>query len=160
MRPARRMQPSRWCLCSVSSCCRCLPALPSCPGGWMPGRRPIWLPRKPHGRWCLPTATKRDMPPPRRWWPRSSPTGGWMSGALEGLDFEGVLARGETVTATVTLRVPPVILPGVGPVGGNISISRTATERVDDYRQFGPDLLRSGRPGSSSPVGVTQPSFS
>jgi hypothetical protein len=58
-------------------------------------------------------------------------------GALQGLSFEGVLARGETVTATVTLRVPPVILPGVGPVGGTIDISRTATERVDDYRQFG-----------------------
>jgi len=58
-------------------------------------------------------------------------------GALAGLDFDGVLARGETVTATVTLRVPPVILPGVGPVGGTINISRTATERVDDYRQFG-----------------------
>lgn len=62
---------------------------------------------------------------------------GFDVGVLEGLDFEGVLARGETVMATVTLRVPPVILPGVGPVGGNISISRSATERVDDYRQFG-----------------------
>jgi Flp pilus assembly pilin Flp len=62
---------------------------------------------------------------------------GFDVGALEGLRFDGVLARGETVTATVTLRVPPVILPGVGPVGGNISISRSATERVDDYRQFG-----------------------
>ncbi|MGA9597535.1 MAG: TadE family protein [Acidimicrobiia bacterium] len=58
-------------------------------------------------------------------------------GAIVGLQFEGVLARGETVTATVTLRVPPVILPGVGAVGGDISVSRSATERVDDYRQFG-----------------------
>jgi Flp pilus assembly pilin Flp len=58
-------------------------------------------------------------------------------GALQNLSFEGVLARGETVTATVTLRLPPVVLPGVGPVGGTMDISRSATERVDDYRQFG-----------------------
>lgn len=58
-------------------------------------------------------------------------------GSFQELSFSGDLARGATVTATVTLRVPPVILPGVGEVGGNITISRSATERVDDYRQFG-----------------------
>lgn len=58
-------------------------------------------------------------------------------GSFQGLSFNGALARGATVTATVTLRVPPVILPGFGPVGGNITVSRSATERVDDYRQFG-----------------------
>jgi len=62
---------------------------------------------------------------------------GFDVGAVEALDFAGALVRGGTVTVTVTLRVPPVVLPGVGPVGGNISLSRSATERVDDYRQFG-----------------------
>ena len=59
-------------------------------------------------------------------------------GSVEQVDIEGLLARGETVTVTVTVRVPPVILPGVGPVGGHIGLSRSATERVDDYRQFDP----------------------
>ena len=59
-------------------------------------------------------------------------------GALSGVTFEGALLRGATVTVTVTLQVPPVVLPGFGPVGGTISLSRSATERVDDYRQFGP----------------------
>lgn len=58
-------------------------------------------------------------------------------GLIEAVGYEGALVRGGTVTVTVTLRVPPVILPGVGEVGGTISLSRTATERVDDYRQFG-----------------------
>jgi len=58
-------------------------------------------------------------------------------GSIEGIAFEGDLVRGGTITVTVTLRVPPVVLPGFGAVGGNISLSRSATERVDDYRQFG-----------------------
>jgi hypothetical protein len=58
-------------------------------------------------------------------------------GAFQGLSISGDLARGATITATVSLQVPPVVLPGVGPVGGNITVSRSATERVDDYRQFG-----------------------
>ena len=58
-------------------------------------------------------------------------------GALTAVTFEGALLRGATVTVTVTLQVPPVVLPGFGPVGGTISLSRSATERVDDYRQFG-----------------------
>lgn len=58
-------------------------------------------------------------------------------GALGGVSFTGALERGGTVTATVTLQVPPIILPGVGPVGGTITLTRSATERVDDYRQFG-----------------------
>jgi hypothetical protein len=49
----------------------------------------------------------------------------------------GNLERGATVTVTVALQVPPVVLPGFGPVGGTISISRSASERVDDYRQIG-----------------------
>ena len=58
-------------------------------------------------------------------------------GVLSGVLFEGSLDRGATVTVTVTLQVSPVILPGFGPVGGTISLTRSATERVDDYRQFG-----------------------
>lgn len=63
-------------------------------------------------------------------------------GSIESVGFDaapfaGELVRGGTVTVTVTLQVPPVVLPGFGPVGGNISLSRSATERVDDYRQFG-----------------------
>lgn len=58
-------------------------------------------------------------------------------GVLEDIVFEGDLVRGGTVTVTVTLRVPPVVLPGFGPVGGAFGLSRSATERVDDYRQIG-----------------------
>ena len=58
-------------------------------------------------------------------------------GDVEQVVINGVLARGETVTVTVTLRVPPVVLPGVGEIGGTTGLSRSATERVDDYRQFG-----------------------
>ncbi len=58
-------------------------------------------------------------------------------GSVQGVVFDGDLVRGGTVTVTVTLQVPPVVLPGFGAVGGNISLSRSATERVDDYRQFG-----------------------
>jgi hypothetical protein len=58
-------------------------------------------------------------------------------GSIGGIEFEGDLVRGGTVTVTVTIDVPPVVLPGFGPVGGTISLSRSATERVDDYRQIG-----------------------
>ncbi len=58
-------------------------------------------------------------------------------GSIEDVQFTGELVRGGTVTVTVTLQVPPVVLPGFGPIGGNISLSRSATERVDDYRQIG-----------------------
>ena len=61
-------------------------------------------------------------------------------GALTNVEFSppSTFVRGGTVTATITLQVPPVILPGFGPVGGTISLNRTATERIDDYRQFTP----------------------
>lgn len=58
-------------------------------------------------------------------------------GALTAVTITGDLERGATIQVTVTLQVPPVILPGFGPVGGTISLSRSAAERVDDYRQFG-----------------------
>lgn len=62
---------------------------------------------------------------------------GFDVGALTAVDYSGTLERGATVTVTVTLQVPPIVLPGFGPVGGTISLSRSATERVDDYRQIG-----------------------
>jgi len=62
---------------------------------------------------------------------------GFDVGSLSDVVFSGGLERGAAVTVTVTLQVPPVVLPGFGPVGGTISLSRSATERVDDYRQFG-----------------------
>lgn len=62
---------------------------------------------------------------------------GMDSGALSEILFDGDLVRGGAVQVTVTLQVPPIILPGFGAVGGTISLSRSATERVDDYRQFG-----------------------
>ena len=58
-------------------------------------------------------------------------------GALSGLTIAGDLQRGATIQVTITLQVPPIILPGFGPVGGTITLSRSASERVDDYRQFG-----------------------
>lgn len=57
-------------------------------------------------------------------------------GTFDGLVVEGSLVRGGSITTTVTLEIPPVVLPGFGPVGGMISLSRSAMERVDDYRQF------------------------
>ena len=58
-------------------------------------------------------------------------------GALSAITYAGSLDRGASITVTITLQVPPVVLPGLGPVGGTINLSRSATERVDDYRQFG-----------------------
>lgn len=63
---------------------------------------------------------------------------GFPDAMLQDVVFAGALERGSTVTVTVTLSVPPVILPGVGEVGGTITLTRSATERVDDYRQFDP----------------------
>jgi len=65
---------------------------------------------------------------------------GFPDAMLQAVVFEGALERGSTVTATVTLSVAPVIVPGVGEVGGAIRLTRSATERVDDYRQFEPVL--------------------
>jgi hypothetical protein len=46
------------------------------------------------------------------------------------------LTRGRTVTATVTVRIDAVFVPGVGSVGSPVTFSRSASERVDDYREF------------------------
>ena len=57
-------------------------------------------------------------------------------GSVDAVAISGDLVRGGTIQVTVTILVPPVVLPGAGPIGGTIRLSRTATERVDDYREF------------------------
>ena len=50
----------------------------------------------------------------------------------------GVLQRGQVVTVTVTVRGNPIVVPGLGTVGNPFDAVRAGTERVDDYRSFGP----------------------
>jgi hypothetical protein len=50
----------------------------------------------------------------------------------------GELQRGQEVTVTVTVRGNPILVPGVGSVGNPFNAVGAATERVDDYRSFGP----------------------
>ena len=51
------------------------------------------------------------------------------------LSVEGSLARGSTVTAHVTARVPAIAVPGLGTLGA-WSVSASHAERVDDYRSL------------------------
>ena len=53
-------------------------------------------------------------------------------------DPPGELQRGQVVTVTVTLRGNPIVVPGLGAVGNPFDAVGSATERVDDYRGFGP----------------------
>lgn len=53
-------------------------------------------------------------------------------------DPPGDLQRGQLVTVTVTVRGSPILVPGVGSVGNPFDAVGAATERVDDYRSFGP----------------------
>lgn len=50
----------------------------------------------------------------------------------------GELQRGQEVTVTVTVRGDPIHVPGLGEVGNPFNAVGAATERVDDYRSFGP----------------------
>jgi hypothetical protein len=50
----------------------------------------------------------------------------------------GELQRGQEVTVTVTIRGNPILVPGLGSVGNPFNAAGAATERVDDYRSFGP----------------------
>lgn len=50
----------------------------------------------------------------------------------------GELQRGQEVTVTVTVRGNPIHVPGLGEVGNPFNAVGAATERVDDYRSFGP----------------------
>ncbi len=53
------------------------------------------------------------------------------------VSFSGVLDWGETVSATVTVPVPALAVPGIGTfVGATVSFSHA--ERVDDFRSFPP----------------------
>lgn len=50
----------------------------------------------------------------------------------------GELQRGQLVTVTVTVRGSPILVPGFASVGNPFDAAGAATERVDDYRSFGP----------------------
>lgn len=52
------------------------------------------------------------------------------------VSWAGDLSRGGSVTATVTVRMPAIVVPGWGGVEG-WSWSASHTERVDDYRSIG-----------------------
>jgi hypothetical protein len=56
---------------------------------------------------------------------------------VRGPDFSagGGLAAGQTVVARVTVRLPALVIPLVGQVGG-WSWTAVHAERVDDYRSF------------------------
>lgn len=51
--------------------------------------------------------------------------------------FRGELERGEEVAAVVTVRMPALVLPGIGSVG-EWSWTVSHTEEVDLYRSFPP----------------------
>lgn len=66
---------------------------------------------------------------------------------IEGPDLLGVdvaaepagdLQRGQEVTVTVTVRGNSIVVPGLGTIGNPFNAVGAATERVDDYRGFGP----------------------
>jgi len=48
---------------------------------------------------------------------------------------EGDLGRGRSITATVTVELPGIVVPLAGTVG-NVSWSASHSERVDDFRSF------------------------
>lgn len=52
------------------------------------------------------------------------------------VDWSGDLARGGSVTARVTVRMPAVVLPGLGSVDA-WTWTASHTEAVDRYRSFG-----------------------
>ncbi len=52
------------------------------------------------------------------------------------VDWDGTLARGSTVTARVTVRMPALVIPGLGRVGA-WSWTASHGEVVDRYRSFG-----------------------
>ena len=53
-------------------------------------------------------------------------------------DPPGPLQPGQRVTVTITVQGNPIAVPGLGGVGKPFRASRSATERVDDYRGFPP----------------------
>jgi hypothetical protein len=59
---------------------------------------------------------------------------GWQAKDLVGVVYAGALVRGGEVTATVEMRFPALVVP-FGSLGGG-TVSRSHTERVDDFRDF------------------------
>lgn len=59
---------------------------------------------------------------------------GWPSDALMSISFVGDLVAGEEIEATVTMEFPALVFP-VGSFGGG-SVTRSHSERVEDYREF------------------------
>ena len=53
------------------------------------------------------------------------------------VSFTGETTRGGTVTATITVQMPALTIPGIGPVG-SASWSTSHSELVDQYRGFAP----------------------
>lgn len=51
------------------------------------------------------------------------------------VSWDGAFARGESVTATVTVRMPALVLPGLTNVDP-WTWSTSHTERIDDYRSL------------------------
>jgi hypothetical protein len=52
------------------------------------------------------------------------------------VEWEGTLLRGGTVTARVTVRMPALVVPGLGRIGA-WSWTASHSELVDRYRSFG-----------------------
>lgn len=52
------------------------------------------------------------------------------------VEWEGTLARGGTVTARITVRMPALVVPGLGRIGA-WSWTASHSELVDRYRSFG-----------------------
>lgn len=127
-RPSRR--PSRSCSCSSP--------WPSWSSPFPPGRSARRSPGRPPRRartavladsWDEATAAGEDAVA------RSGANYGLPAGDLT-VEWEGTLARGGTVTARVTVRMPALVVPGLGRIGAWLWTA-SHSELVDRYRSFG-----------------------
>ena len=50
----------------------------------------------------------------------------------------GELTWGQEVTVSVSVAGPQIVVPGLGAVGDPFTVTRSSTERVDDYRSLSP----------------------
>ena len=60
---------------------------------------------------------------------------GWGEDAFRGLSVTGSASPGGSVTASVTVEVPAIVVPVVGGVGGGFSRTWSHTEVVDTYTE-------------------------
>lgn len=60
---------------------------------------------------------------------------GWAEDAYEGLAVTGSITPGSSVTASVTVYVPAIVVPMVGDVGGGFSRTWSHTEVIDTFRE-------------------------